>query len=224
MAEPVKRRPYASPRRAEQAAETRLRILRAAQARFERDGYAATSMAAIARDAGVAPRTVYLAFETKSALLRALWHRVLRGEDASVPVGEQPWYREVLAEPDPERRLRLNMRNSRAVKERAAGVLEVIRAAAPGDPEIGALWARIQAEFHENQRVVAQSLADDGALARDLDADAAADLLWALNHPSFYALLAGERGWSADRYERRLGDLLCRELLGRGPTPAPSGV
>src|SRR3990170_5355497 len=113
MAEPVKPgRRYDSSRRREQAAATRVQILQAAQELFERDGYAGTSMAAIASAAGVSLKTVYLAFETKSGLLRALWHLLLRGDRDSVPVGEQSWFREVLEEPDPERKLRLNMRNS----------------------------------------------------------------------------------------------------------------
>ncbi|MGH2969498.1 MAG: TetR/AcrR family transcriptional regulator [Solirubrobacteraceae bacterium] len=217
MAEPVKRRrPYNSPLRREQAAETRRQILHAAQELFERDGYAATSMAAIASAAGVSLKTVYLALETKSGLLRALWHLLLRGEHDSTPVGEQRWYRAVLEEPDPERQLRLNMRNSRTVKVRAGAMLEVIRNAASADPEISALWARIQTEFHDNQRAVVQSLADKGTLAAGLDVARATDILWTLNHPNLYALLAGERGWSPERYERWLGDLLCSQLLGDG--------
>jgi len=213
MSKPVKSRSYESPLRQEQAAATRRRILNAAQELFERDGYGATSMAAIAAAAGVSLKTVYLAFETKSGVLRALWHLLLRGERDAVPVGEQDWYQAVLEEPDPERQLRLNMRNSLIVKTRAGATLEVIRDAASVDPDIGALWERIQVEFHDNQRAVVQSLADKGALTPDLDVAAAADVLWALNHPNQYALLVGERGWSAERYERWLGDLLCAQLL-----------
>src|SRR5262249_9230445 len=118
MAEPVKRtRRYESPHRREQAAATRQLILDAAQRLFERQGYAATTMGAIAGEAGVALKTVYLAFETKSGLLRALWHVLLRGDEDAVPVGERDWYREVVDEPDPARRLRLNARNARRVKE-----------------------------------------------------------------------------------------------------------
>src|SRR5215218_134420 len=105
MGEPVKTRRYESPRRREQAATTRRLILEAAQRLFERHGYVATTMAAIAAEAGVALKTVYVAFETKSGLLRALWHLLLRGDEEDVPIDERPWYREVLAEPDPERRL-----------------------------------------------------------------------------------------------------------------------
>lgn len=95
-------------------------------------------------------------------------------------------------------------------------MLEVIRAAVSADPDIGALWARIQADFHDNQRVVVQSLADKGALAAGLDVAGATDILWTLNHPSVYALLAVERGWSPERYESWLGDLLISRLLRDG--------
>src|SRR3954465_7689168 len=143
MAVTGKRR-YDSSRRRAQAAATRRDILAAAQRRVERDGYAATTMEAIAAEAGVALKTVYVVFETKSGLLRALWNHLLRGGRDTVPVAEQPWYRAVLDEPDPERQRRPTARNSREVKLRIAAVLETIRTAAPVDPDIGALWARIQ--------------------------------------------------------------------------------
>ena len=121
------KRSYDSPRRREQAAATRREILDAAQRLFERQGYAATKMSEIAEDAGVALKTVYAAFDTKSGVLRALWHALLRGDEEDVPVMDRAWYREVLEEPDAERQLRLNARNARAVKTRIAGVLDVIR-------------------------------------------------------------------------------------------------
>jgi AcrR family transcriptional regulator len=214
MSDDVKpRRTYNSELRSEQAAETRRKILEAAQQLFERDGYAATSVATIASTARVSLKTVYLAFETKSGLLRALWHLLLRGERDSAPVAEQSWYRAVLEEPDPERQLRLNIRNSLIVKARTGTMLDVIRSAAPADPELGSLWARIQIEFHDNQRAVVQSIADKRALATHLDVASATDILWALNHPNLYMLLAGERDWSPERYEHWLGDLICFQLL-----------
>jgi AcrR family transcriptional regulator len=127
MPERVKTRAYNSPRRREQAAATRREILEAAQRLFERQGYATTTMAAIAAEAGVALKTVYVAFDTKSGLLRALWHLLLRGDEVDAPVKERPWYREVLEEPDPERQLRMNARNSRAVKTRAGALRPQIR-------------------------------------------------------------------------------------------------
>ena len=87
MTDGVKPRRYESPRRREQAAATRRAILDAAQSLFERDGYAATTIAASRAEAGVALKTVYVAFETKSGVLRALWHLLLRGDDDDVPIG-----------------------------------------------------------------------------------------------------------------------------------------
>ena len=218
MAEPVKHtRRYESPHRREQATATRRQILESAQRLFEQQGYAATTMAAIAAEAGVALKTVYVAFETKSGVLRALWHLLLRGADDDVAVQDRDWYREVLAEPDPERRLRLNARNSRVVKQRAAAVMEVIRTAAPLDVDIDALWSRIQSEFYENQRAVVQGLAEQRALLPGLDVARATDILWTLNHPDVWQLLTRSRGWAAADYERWLGDTACEQLLGRGP-------
>src|SRR5258708_5514788 len=106
-AEGKPQRTYDSPRRRQQAAASRQQILTAAHRLFEGDGYAATSMAAIALQGGVSLKTVYVVFETKSGLLRALWHRVLRGDRNDTPVGEQPWFRRVIDEPDARVQLRL---------------------------------------------------------------------------------------------------------------------
>ena len=213
MAQRVKTRSYNSSRRREQAAATRRDILEAAQRLFERQGYAATAMAAIAAEAGVALKTVYLAFETKSGVLRALWNQLLRGDEGETPVAERSWYREVLEEPDPQRQLRLNARNSRVAKSRIAGVLRVIREAAPVEPDTGALWERIQSEFHANQRVIVERLAERKALRRGLDVDRATDILWTLNHPDVWQLLVGVRGWTPEQYEQWFGDTACSQLL-----------
>jgi AcrR family transcriptional regulator len=216
MTEPVKsKRRYDATRRREQAAATSREILEAAQRLFEERGYAATPMAAIAAEAGVALKTVYVAFETKSGLLRSLWHLRLRGDADDVPVAERQWFREVLEERDPERQLRLAARNSRAVKLRAADLMRVMRDAAGTDADIAALWQRIQDDFYANQRSIVDALADKQALAPGLDAARAADILWTLNHPDLWHLLVGERGWSADEYERWFGDAVCAQLLGR---------
>jgi AcrR family transcriptional regulator len=213
MAERVKpKRRYHSPRRQQQAAATRRAILEAAQRLFETQGYAATTMAAIAEEAGVALKTVYVVFETKSGVLRALWNLRLRGERDEVPVAQQDWYREVVEEPDPERQLRLNARNSRARKVSIAALLDVIRSGALVEPEIEALWSRIESDYHDNQRAIAESLHKKKALQRDLDVDRATDILWTINHPNLWQLLTG-RGWTPEEYEQWTADLACAQLL-----------
>jgi AcrR family transcriptional regulator len=214
MAEPVKpRRSYHSPRRQQQAAATRQAILEAAQRLFERRGYPATTMEQVAAEAGVALKTVYLAFATKSGLLRALWDLRLKGDQAEAAVAERPWYREVVEEPDPERQLRGNARNARLVKERIAGVLKILRSAAPVDPDAEALWRLIQTDFYDNQRVLVESLRARQALRPGLDVARASDILWTLNHPDVWLLLVGERGWTPEQWERWFADTACAQLL-----------
>ncbi len=218
-ADPDKRRRYDSPRRRSQAAATRTAIIDAGAALFARRGYAATTMAAVADEAGVALKTVYLAFETKSRLLQALWNLLLRGDEVEAPVAERDWYRLMLEEPDPERQLRLNARNSRAAKERIGGILEVIREAASGDDQAAALWQRIQTEYHANQRTIVESLHRKNVLRPDVDLDRATDILWTINHPNQWQLLVGTRNWSADAYEQWCAELACSQLLRRGLGP-----
>lgn len=216
MAEPVKSaRRYDSPRRREQAATTRRDILTAAQPLFERDGYAATTMAAIASAAGVTPKTVYAAYESKSGVLRALWHLLLRGDQDDAPVDRREWYRRVLEEPDPERKLRLAAGAARTVKERAGALMGVIRSAAPTEPDSARLWSRIQSDFHDNQRAIVESLHAAGTLRPDLDVARASDILWTLNHPDVWHLLVGERGWTPAQWEQWFADTAIAQLLGR---------
>jgi AcrR family transcriptional regulator len=211
VAKPTRR--YDSPKRRERAAARRERILAAAEELFVRDGYVTTSMAAIADQAGVALKTVYLAYETKGKLLRTLWNVRLRGDEQPIPVGERPWYRAVLAEEDPERKLTMYVESVNLIRSRMGNVLRVIRDAAPVDPEIGQLWERMQSEFLENQREIVKSLHRGKHLKPGLGVDGGTDVMWTLNHPTVYLLLVHERGWSMRRYERWLADALRLQLL-----------
>ena len=219
MVEAVKgKRAYNSPRREQQAAATRLAIVQSAQQLFEGQGYATTTMDAIAADADVSLKTVYLAFETKARLLRAVWDLALKGDESDTPVAARPWYIEVLEEPTPSRKLRLLARNSCIVKVRIGALLGVIRDAAPSDPEIQELWELIQSDFYLNQRAIVETLDRTNDLAPGLDITRAADLLWTLNHPDVWLLLVGRRGWTPKQFEAWLGDTACAQLL-----PPPLG-
>jgi AcrR family transcriptional regulator len=208
---PPKRR-YDSPRRREQAAATARQIIEVSQRLFESQGYAVTTMSGIAVDAGVALKTVYLTFETKRGLLRAVWDMLLRGR-LDAPVAQTAWYQEVIEEPDPRRKLALNARNSTAGNSRVGRLTKVIRDAASTDPDIAALWDHIQTDYHADQRVVVQSLADRGSLRPSRSVDRAADILWTLVHPDLWHLLVGERRWTDDQYEDWLTETSCVQLL-----------
>jgi hypothetical protein len=150
---------------------------------------------------------------TKSGLLRAVWDLLLKGDTDDAPVAARQAYQEILIEPDPERRLRLNARNSAIVKQRIGGILRVIRSAAPVDQDMSALWALIQSDFRANQEGVLASMAAARQLRPGLSLDRAADILWTLNHPDVWLLLHGERGWTAAEFEEWLADSCCALLL-----------
>jgi AcrR family transcriptional regulator len=227
MAAPVNpRRRYHSPRRREQAAETRRTILDAAGQLFFEHGYAATSMPAIAAEAGVAVKTVYLAFSTKAGVLHALWDIRLGGDDQPIPVTGRPWYCQLLAAEDPHLLVRAAARQSRIVKERAGDVMLIIRQAAVTEPALADLWDRIQTEFRAVLAGVAGRLDTLGSLAPGIDVTTATDLLWTLNHPDTWYLLVRQCGWTADRYEQWVGATLSAQLLGvshAGP-PRPNAI
>lgn len=209
----VKSRRYDSPRRRAQAEATRQAILEAAQRLFERQGYSATSMPAIAEEAGVALKTIYVYFDTKAALVHTLWDARLGGEEAKLPVLEREWYRAVVKEPDPERKLRLVAAQARRVKTRSGALLEMIRTAASADPEIAGLWRSIEAKLLDVQRAIVEQLHASGSLATSLDVTRATDILWTLNHPTVWQLLVPGRGWTGEEYEQWLGDAFCSQLL-----------
>jgi AcrR family transcriptional regulator len=214
------RRGYDSPRRREQAAETRRKILDAAGELFARDGYAAVAMPAIADRAGVALKTVYLAFGTKAGVLHGLWDVRLGGDDQPIPVTERPWYRELLEGDDPVALVRAAARQSRLTKERAGDLMRIIRQAAVTEPILADLWERIETEFRAVLGGFAERLAALGALAPGVDVGFSTDVLWTLNHPDTWYLLVQGCGWSADAYEQWVGDTLVTQLLGLSTAPA----
>ena len=208
------RRRYDSPRRREQAAQTRAGILDAAEELFAERGYAGTSMPAIAAQAGVALKTAYLAFTTKAGVLHALWDVRLGGDDQPIPVIDRPWYRQLVQADDPHMLLRTAAHQSRIVKDRAGTVMHIVRHAAVTEPAITELWQRIETEFRVVLGGFAQRLDELGALTDGITVTTATDLLWTLNHPDTWYLLVHGCGWTTDQYEKWVGDTLTTQLLG----------
>ena len=194
-------------------------ILDAARRLFEDGGYAATAVPSVAAAAGVAVKTVYLAFESKAGLLRAVWEARLGGDEEATPALQRRWMQQLTDEPRPAEKLRLLAAQSGRMKGATGPLLEVIRTAAATDPEIATLWADIQAKLLRVQRAVIDQLDALDALRPPLEAGEAADILWTLNHPSVWHLLVRERRWSSARYERWLHESFCLQLLGAGPHP-----
>src|ERR687886_105956 len=145
MDSPVKRsqRPYHAPRRAAAAAETREAIVAAAKARFEAGGWVATTMGAVAADAGVSPKTIEATFGTKAKLLAAVVDYAIRGDVDPTPMVDRAAVQAERDAPDAATMLDLHARRSAGIGSRAARIAWVVESAAAGDEAVAELWARM---------------------------------------------------------------------------------
>lgn len=213
-----KRRRYDASRRRAAAQENRRSIARAARALFLERGYVGTTMAAIANAAGVSHETVYASLGPKPAVFRHLVETALSGADEPVPPLERDYAREILGERDAIRIIDVYAHAMRLAQERVAGLVDVLNHAATTDDELeGFLTELIDRRAHY-ARAVARHLADVGGLRDDLSVETAADVLFALNSSEFFLLLARDRQWPPDEFERWLAGA-WKQLLLAAPSP-----
>src|SRR5690348_10991441 len=103
---PVKRAYDASGRRAQARARRRAVVLAAGEL-FERDGFRATTIAAIAAHAGVSAESIYKGFGSKAALAKAVFDVAIAGDDAPVAVADRPAAEAMREEPDVRRKIEM---------------------------------------------------------------------------------------------------------------------
>ncbi|HEY2436379.1 MAG TPA: helix-turn-helix domain-containing protein [Solirubrobacteraceae bacterium] len=193
---------YHSPLREQQATRTRERILQAARETFREQGYGATTLADIARAAGVAEPTVRAVFKTKPNLVEHLLRLAVRGSDDELQLQQREAFQQMLAASDAATLLDRLTEIAESVHRRSWDVMEIVRGGAASDPAIGELHDQRRRARHANQRTVANRLRELGALPHGTSVDTAADLLWLYTAPEIYRMLVIERKWSAERYHQ----------------------
>ena len=204
-------RAYDSRGRQAQADRSRDAILDIAKNRFLANGYAATTMASIAADAGVAVDTAHKAFGGKVGLARAIFERGLAGEGMiSAPQRSDDMQN---VELDPRTVLHRWGMFSTEVAPLVAPIYLLIREAAAADPDMATLLADSQHERRKRMRHNARTLADRGHLREGVTLEGATDMLWTYSSPELYELLVMNCGWDAARYGRFLGEALAAALL-----------
>jgi TetR/AcrR family transcriptional regulator of autoinduction and epiphytic fitness len=208
-----RRRSYDSSNRARQAQETRRRIVEAAALLFVRAGYSATSINAIAEQAGVAVPTVYASLRSKANILRAVVELTVRGDDEAAPLVSRRRWQEIERQQDPREQLALFARLHRQICDREAAVFAQLEAAAGADPEATQLLAEHDLRRYETQRRLARSLHRRKQLKPGLAVREAADVIWTLASERSYLALVRDRGWKADNYERWVAEQLAAGLL-----------
>src|SRR5690606_25777921 len=109
-------------------------VVAAARKAFLATGWQRTTIAAVARAAGVSVELIYATFGGKRGLLEAVLAGAARGAEPDTPLIEQAGPRAVAAEKSQARQLALFSRDIAGVLQRAAPIAAVIRAAAEADP------------------------------------------------------------------------------------------
>ena len=196
---PVKRR-YEAPIRREQSALTRRRILDAAAAAFSAAGWAGTTVADVARAAGVTPQAVHLSVGAKPALLVAAVAHAVAGDEPDVPLRHRRAFAPAFAPGvTAAQRAAAFAAGSRAVYERAGALFLVLAQAAPADQAVQDLWRSAR----EARLADCRDLVRLAWLSGTAD-DWTVDVVFVLSGPGVYADLTGDRGWPADAYQQWL--------------------
>ena len=198
------RRRYRSPRRAQQAQETRSALLKAATYLFTTRGWSATGMRDIAEEAGVATETVYSHFGSKTELLQRVTDIAVGGDDALVTVAERPEFASI-GEGTRRERIAAAAHLATQIHGRTSGLAKVVREAAAADEAIAAMLSAAR----ERQRLDVEAGA--ALLMGRAPAVNERDGLWAVLSVEVYLLLVEVTGWSPATYETWLTETL--ELL-----------
>jgi AcrR family transcriptional regulator len=204
----VKPRPYRSSIRRGEAPQL---VVAAASRLFATKGYLATSIEDIAAQAGVARPTVFTAVGAKPVILRQVVDQALAGDDTAVPVAERDWWRQTVEEPDPQTSIELLARTMTTIGQRVALIARALENAASVDSDAAEIWIRYQRQRRIGLREFAESLASRHAAMR-CDVDTLTDTLWMLQ-PAAYLRLVTDAGWTEERYETWLADLITRLVL-----------
>lgn len=207
------RRRYDSSGRREQARRTRWAVLETARRMFLNGGYAATTVAAIAAEAGVSVETVYKTFGNKPGLLKAVFDVSIVGDDEPVPMLQRELVQRIRAERDARRKLSMYGEHLTESAPRSVPVQLLIRAAAASDPGAASVWDQMLAERLTGMMEFARHLHEGGHLRPEVSVDEARDILWTYNSPELYELLVIQRGWQPERYGRWIANTLIAALL-----------
>lgn len=193
--------------------ETRERIVLAAHELFLDHGYFPTTVCAIADAAGVAEKTVYLAFSDKAAILDAVIDAAISGTDPSPrpqatqdrPPSQDAW----------GGILRDFSHTAAGIMQRTARVLAMAEAAATIDPALADFRARGHGAMRQRFEGVAAALDARRALARGVSESRAAATIYAVANEAVYIRLIDGYGWSSQDYALWLEHVLTAALTER---------
>lgn len=197
------KRTYTSPLRAASSAATRERILEAAQHCFEQQGFAGTTMRAIAERAGASLESVNLAGTKRDLLMATLSLATAQGE-TDARLLDLPEPKALFAQSDPAIALSNLMTWVAASNQRISRLWRSLDQAADTDPGIRSDYADFLSRMRAESSRAVRELGQRGALRPGVSEPELADLLWLTVLPDQHHRLCGQAGWSQERYQRWL--------------------
>lgn len=201
---PQEKRSYHSPKREEQARETRRKLLESARRLLRDKGWGGTTLKAVAADAGVAEPTVYAVFGTKAGLAMALVDLVDESADVDALVA-------VIGDPTgaPIDQLLAIARFEARMAEQAGDVIRILRDAS--EPELFAAYRNGEERGRAGFRRLIESW-PAGTLRAGLELDEAVDIFSAIFTMEPYDVLV-RLGWSTERIVKYWHRALAAEVL-----------
>jgi AcrR family transcriptional regulator len=223
-AEPGTTRRYDSTGRQAQVVATRRRIVEAAVQKFVAGGYGSTSIADIAKAAGVSAPTVYASFAGKADLLKAAIDFSLAGDDAPIPVAQRPrsvWVHQADTAEELVARWAVL---AGELTGRAGLIYDVLIRAADAAPDLRPLLADMERQRHNAISVLVDEIRKRGGLPDGRSVAEARDVTWVCTDPSHFVFLTVRRRWSRKRYVEWIRNALTKLVIEPDSTPPPESA
>jgi AcrR family transcriptional regulator len=185
-------------RRGEYAEATRTAIVDAARLLFAQKGFFATTVDEVAREARVAPATVYAVAGGKRGLIRTLidlW--------STAPIVAETLARQAELD-DPDEILQNAAAAVRSMREDYGDIMRMVLATAPHNAAVGDDLAIANKRYRDAIGTLAVRLHEVGGPRPDMTVQDATDTLWFFLGYSGYFTLVDDLGWSYDRAEQWL--------------------
>ena len=202
-----KKRSYNSKTRLTKALQTRTRILDSAKKLFQSEGFESVTIEKLAEVSEVSAPTIYLLFQSKRGVLRAIMDEAFSADQHSALVESGKKIQSI------KERLKVAATISRRLYDAERMQMALFHGASVLAPEFKELEKEREARRYQRLEESVKWLAKEKALAKGLTITKAHDILWAFTGRDLYRMQVIERGWTSDEYEKWLGDLLVKTLL-----------
>jgi AcrR family transcriptional regulator len=201
----IPKRSYNQKARAENAAETRRRIIEVTRDLLTRSPLESVSLPAIAAEAGVARSTVYTIFGSREGLMVAVAEDLLeRGGFARIG--------QALRGPDVVRAFEVSMDVAMELYSQEHEVAWALLSLAAVDRDASSAAARLNFGRRDGMRKIAQRMHDQGVLRDDVTVDEAADVLWLITSFETFGQLYRDRSLTPQQVGERLMAVTRRTL------------